>query len=122
MSPEKTYEIIVKKYFIPYNVSNDPKDVERRQKEIEEELRDDLQRISNVSDTDLQRVFDFNCYIIEDNCSFEKLENYDGRTETVITENDYCIVFTMVHYVMVTNVYDVMVINGLADSAFIGHL
>ena len=42
MTPEKEYEILVKKYPIPYTDWNDPKDVERRQKDIEKEFRIDL--------------------------------------------------------------------------------
>ena len=97
MTPEKEYEILVKKYPIPYTDWNDPKDVERRQKDIEKEFRIDLQRSSKVSDADLERVVNNNCYIIKDNCSFEKLyAKYAGRTETAITENEYCRVFSMI--------------------------
>ena len=71
MTAEKAYEILAKKYPIPYTDWNNPKDVERRRKEIEKEFRVDLQRISRVSDTKLQSIVDYNCYIIKDNGCFE---------------------------------------------------
>ena len=99
MTAEKAYEILAKKYPIPYTDWNNPKDVERRRKEIEKEFRVDLQRISRVSDTKLQSIVDDNCYIIKDNCCFEKLyAKYAGRTQTAITENEYCRVFGMIYY------------------------
>lgn len=99
MTPKKAYEILDKKYPIPYTDWKDPKDVERRRKEIEKEFRVELQRESTVSDEDIQRVIDHNYYIIEDNCSFEKLyAKYAGKTEIAITENEYCRVFNMIQY------------------------
>ena len=99
MTPEKAYEILAKKYYIPYTDWDDPKDVEKRRKEIEEEFRVDLQRGSEISDADLQRVVDHNCYIIKGNCCFEKLyARYAGRTKSAITENEYCSVFSMIQY------------------------
>ena len=68
MTPEKAYEILDKKYPIPYTDWNDPKDVERRRKEIEHELRADLQRKQELYDEDLQKDDDNNCYILKDNC------------------------------------------------------
>ena len=58
ITPEKAYEILVKKYPTPYTDWKGPKDVEKRQKEIEEELRVDLEKISKASDIDLQEVVD----------------------------------------------------------------
>ena len=99
MTPEKAYEILDKKYPIPYTDWNDPKDVERRRKEIENELRADFQREHELSDADLQKVVDHNCYIIKDNCYFEHLyAKYAGSTKVTVLEHEYCNAFCMMVY------------------------
>ena len=98
MTPEKAYEILDKKYPIPYTDWNDPKDVERRQKEIEMEFRNDLKTAFKISNADFKSAVDNNYCIIKDNCAFEKLyAKYTGRSEIAITEKEYCRVFNMTY-------------------------
>ena len=89
MKPEKAYEILAKKYPIPYTDWNDPEDVERRMKEA----RGIATKVYASTIYKIRKTKDKNNYInhkINRICSFEKLyEKYYSGKCIPLFENDY---------------------------------
>ena len=93
MNPEKAYEILAKKYPIPYTDWNDPEDVERRRKEVRgiatKVYASTIYKIRKAKDKNNYIYHKINCI-----CSFEKLyEKYYSGKRIPLSENDYYNVF-----------------------------
>ena len=96
MTPEKAYEILAKRYPIPYTDWNDPKDVERRRKEV----RGIATRVYASTIRKIRKTIERNNYInrkINRICSFEKLyAKYETGKCIPLSSNDYYNVFTKI--------------------------
>jgi len=96
MTPEKAYEILAKKYPIPYTDWNDPKDIERRRKEV----RGVVTRVYTTTIRKKRKTIDKNNYInrkINYICSFEKIyAKYKTGKCIPLSSNDYYNVFAKI--------------------------